>query len=146
MGGYRPSLGSLGLFEGFRHSFVELDVERGVGRRLDVVVDARNNRYAFARRCADSPLRVIDEQYGAVEHDELGPCRRHVGFRQRRGNIDGVESGCAASRCGSSGDPWTVRRDVPRLRGRALATRSHRLVFEIVAQFDECGVAVRLLG
>ena len=61
-----PQRGSqldLGSIRGFRISFVELDVERGVGRRFDVMADAGNDRYAFARRCADSPRPLIDEQH-----------------------------------------------------------------------------------
>lgn len=53
----------LGSIKGFRISFVELDVERGVECRFDVMADAGNDRYAFARRCADSPRPLIDEQH-----------------------------------------------------------------------------------
>jgi len=121
-----PPAGSqldLGSIRGFRISFVELDVERGAGRRFDVMADAGNDRHAFARRCADSPRPLIDEQHRAAEHDKLGPCRGHMGTGQRRGNIGGVETGCAASRRGPIGNPWTVRRDEPRLRGRPLRWR-----------------------
>ena len=94
-------------------------------RGFDVMVDAGNDRNAFARRCMDSPRRVIDEQHRAVDHDEFGPCRCHMGLGQRRGDVGGVERGCSASRRGRSGNPWTVWRDEPKLRDQALANRSH---------------------
>ena len=114
-------LGSIG---GFWHAFVELDIERGVVRGFDVMVGAGNDRNAFSRRCVDSPRRVIDEQHRAVDHDEFGPCRCHMGFGQRRGDVGGVERGCSASWRGRSGNPWTVWRDEPKLRDQALANRS----------------------
>ena len=117
----RRRLGSIG---GFWHAFVELDIERGVVRGFDVMVGAGNDRNAFSRRCMDSPRRVIDEQHRTVDHDEFGPCRCHMGFGQRRGDVGGVERGCSASWRGRSGNPWTVWRDEPKLRDQALANRS----------------------
>ena len=93
-------------------------------RGFDVMAGAGNDRNAFSRRCVDSPQRVIDEQHRAVEHDEFGPCRCHMGLGQRRGDVGGVERGCSASWRGRSGNPWTVWRDEPKLRDQALANRS----------------------
>ncbi len=117
----RRRLGSIG---GFWHAFVELDIERGVVRGFDVMAGAGNDRNAFSRRCVDSPRRVIDEQHRAVDHDEFGPCRCHMGLGQRRGDVGGVERGCSASWRGRGGNPWTVWRDEPKLRDQALANRS----------------------
>ena len=89
------------------------------------MVGAGNDRNAFSRRCMDSPRRVIDEQHRAVDHDEFGPCRCHMGLGQRRGDVGGVERGCSASWRGGSGNPWTVWRDEPKLRDQTLANRSH---------------------
>lgn len=63
---------------GLWRAFVELHIERGVVRWVDVMADAGNDRNAFSRRCADSPRRVVDEQHRAVEHDEFGPRRCHM--------------------------------------------------------------------
>ena len=81
---------------------------------------------AFSRRCMDSPRRVIDEQHRAVDHDEFGPCSMSHGTwsapggRWRRRTWVFGDSGVA-----SSGNPWTVWRDEPKLRDQTLANRSH---------------------